>query len=174
MFQTSSPSASASASASASTSARPLPPPTGARLERCPPVLRRQRPEHHTSVGGANWRAHLSHWIDSAWPSLLTGSRQADASKGVLGATPLARVRADFSASLIDINTASALKVQRRIALAPSLHELWHVRSEVFDLVSHQLDQSEAERRLSRLNRHFPSRAARPARAAFGRPTWVA
>ena len=140
--------------------------PARSRLAVCPPAARRPlkkaKPEPHTHTPththGANWRQQLGHWIDSAWPSLLGTTRQADSSKLVLGAAPLARVRADFATSLIDIDTLPASHAQLRIARAPSLHELWHVRAEVFDLVSRHHDQAEAERRLARLNRHFPTR----------------
>ena len=142
--------------------------PARSRLAVCPPAARRPHkmtkphpptPAHtHTHTHGANWRQQLGYWIDSAWPSLLGATRQADSSKLVLGAAPLARVRADFATSLIDIDTLPASDAQQRIARAPSLHELWHVRAQVFDLVSRHHDQAEAERRLARLNRHFPTR----------------
>ena len=138
--------------------------PARSRLAVCPPAARRQRkktnlrPPTHTPTRSAHWRQQLGHWIDSAWPSLLGATRQADSSKLVLGAAPLARVRADFATSLIDIDTLPASHAQLRIARAASLHELWHVRAEVFDLVSRHHDQAEAERRLARLNRHFPTR----------------
>ena len=46
-----------------------------------------------------------------------------------------------------------------RIAVTRSLHELWHLRGEVFDLVSLRHDQAEAERRLADLDRHFAKRS---------------
>ena len=45
--------------------------------------------------------------------------------------------------------------------VAKSMRELWHLRAEVFALVSLELSQLEADRRLAALNRHFPTRAPR-------------
>ena len=46
-------------------------------------------------------------------------------------------------------------------ALVGSLRELWHLRAEVFSLVSLQHSQHAADTRLAQLNRHFPSRSPR-------------
>ena len=43
---------------------------------------------------------------------------------------------------------------------ARSLRELWHLRSELFSLVSVHRGQHDAQARLNALNRHFPIRAA--------------
>ena len=42
---------------------------------------------------------------------------------------------------------------------------MWHLRSSLYGEVSMTLSQGEAERRLARLNRHFPTRAPRSALA---------
>lgn len=76
----------------------------------------------------------------------------------------LAAARLDFAEALDDVRTRASIEAQSRIALTRSLHELWHFREEVFSLVSRRHDQSEAARRLARLNRHFD---ARPGRSAF-------
>ena len=132
-----------------------------ARLEVYPPALR--RPSIATEC--ASWREHLGRWIETAWPGSLMATRQADSSKVRAGAAPLASVRHEFARSLSDIRTQQAGATLNRIRLARSLHELWHLRPEVFNLVSRHDDQAEADRRLALLNRHFPTRAPR---SAFG------
>ena len=47
----------------------------------------------------------------------------------------LAAARLDFDEALGDIRTPAAINVRSRIAVARSLHELWHFREEVFSLV---------------------------------------
>jgi len=49
--------------------------------------------------------------------------------------------------------------VLERIASTRSLHELWHLRGEVFDLVSLRHDQATAKRCLQELDRHFAKRS---------------
>lgn len=138
-----------------------------ARVEVCPPATRR-------APGGAAdepWRERLGGWIDAAWPGLLAATRQADASKKSTGRLPLAGVRREFSRNLGDIRSAPASAARNRIELARSLHELWHLRPEVFNLIAQHHDQAEAARRLARLNRHFPTRAPRSGFAALGATT---
>ena len=61
----------------------------------------------------------------------------------------LAAARLDFADALYDVHTVAAGAALDRIAVTRSLHELWHLRGEVFDLVSLRHDQAEAERRLA-------------------------
>ena len=70
-------------------------------------------------------------------------------------------VRQEFLAALKDVPLAQALRLSERIANARSLRELWHLRTEVFNVVAMQHSQREAELRLSGLNRHFPTRMPR-------------
>ena len=139
------------ASASAS-ELRTLP----ARIEVCPPASKQI-----SSAEDNSWREHLGRWIDTAWPGLLASTRAADSSKRMLGPVPLEGVRHEFTQSLVDIRTAPARAMLYRIDEVRSLHELWHLRPEVFNLVSRHHDQAEAASRLARLNRHFPTRAPR-------------
>lgn len=79
-------------------------------------------------------------------------------------APPLARlpaVRADFVRCLLDVELPGADSAVQRIHQTRSLRELWHLRAEVYRLVGLQFSQAEAEERLARLNRHFPTRAPR-------------
>ena len=95
-------------------------------------------------------------WLDSFWSS--TGA------SGVLdrvSLTSMRRVGPEFLESIEDIPGHRTLEVRRRILAARSLQDLWHLRSEIFALVSHAHDQAEAQQRLTRLNRHFPTRSAR-------------
>ena len=68
---------------------------------------------------------------------------------------------ARFCRSALDVRTAGAAEALDRIAVARSLHELWHLREEVFSRIARHHDQAEAERRLAALDRHFPRRDAR-------------
>ena len=127
------------------------------RVEVCPPASGRVA----RLPFSASWRERLGHWIDTAWPSLLAATRQADSSKVIAGAVPFEGVRYEFARSLSDIRTEQARDAVNRICGARSLHELWHLRLEVFNHVARQHDQAEATRRLALLNRHFPTRAPR-------------
>lgn len=84
----------------------------------------------------------------------------ADASRPA--APPLNRlpaVRDEFVAALSDIASDEARSLRARIDQARSLRELWHLRADVYRAVGVAHRQSEAESRLARLNRHFPTRA---------------
>jgi hypothetical protein len=79
-------------------------------------------------------------------------------------APPLNRlpgVRDEFVCCLEDLPIAESEELIYRIGLARSLRELWHLRTEVYRLVAVHHNQVEAEARLSRLNRYFPTRAPR-------------
>ena len=75
----------------------------------------------------------------------------------------LRAIQREFTQALADIRTQEAGALLDRIGAARSLHELWHLRADVFNLVSRHRDQFEADRRLAQLNRHFPTRVASPA-----------
>ena len=68
-------------------------------------------------------------------------------------ALPAARL--DFADALFDVRSPAAYDLLSRIAVTRSLHELWHLREEVFSLVSCRHSQDEAASRLASLNRHF-------------------
>jgi len=70
-------------------------------------------------------------------------------------------VRVEFMRAVADVDGDDADNLRNRIALARSLRELWHVRTEVFRVVGLAYSQREAEGRLALLNRHFPARAPR-------------
>ena len=103
----------------------------------------------------------LRHAPDSFWQRLmfwLMAPAPQDA------APPLNRlpgVRRDFMAALADINAVDAERLRSRIGATRSLRDLWHLRADVYRVVGVNHRESEADTRLARLNRHFPTRAPR-------------
>lgn len=79
----------------------------------------------------------------------------------------LPAVKADFLACLNDVASVSCDALRSGIGSARSLRELWHLRAEVYNVVGRAHSEVEAERRLLRLNRHFPTRAPRPGAPVF-------
>ena len=71
-------------------------------------------------------------------------------------------VKSDFLACLNDVDSPSSDALRNAIGSSRSLRELWHLRAEVYNVVGRAHSEYEAERRLQRLNRHFPTRAPRP------------
>lgn len=89
------------------------------------------------------WLA-LWHWLrDSDEPELRAHNQ-------------LEHARRDFCAALADLDSAMAHDLLRRAEHARSLRELWHLRAELYSVVARHLSQSEADRRLGQVNRHFP------------------
>lgn len=79
-------------------------------------------------------------------------------------APPLNRlpgVRKEFLATVADISNEEADRLRWRVGEARSLRELWHVRADLYRVVSLCHSQTEAEQRLALLSRHFPARAPR-------------
>jgi hypothetical protein len=98
----------------------------------------------------------VKRWLVTGWPG--SGSTAAPLPDRSLA---LAAARQDFFAAAADLKLPAAAGLLDRIEFAKSMRELWHLRAEVFALVSLELDQIEADRRLTSLNRHFPTRAPR-------------
>jgi hypothetical protein len=113
----------------------------GWRAEVCPPSLR-QAPR-------SAWN-RLWFWL------MAPGPLQASPSLN-----RLPPVRQDFLDSLCGIEGEPASVLSSRIGQARSLRDLWHLRAELYNVVAVSHSQFEAERRLARLNRHFPTRAPR-------------
>lgn len=117
---------------------------TVARLEVCPP--RR------------GWQASLPTWrlaLKARWAALFgqpPGGNRAQAM--------LAEARLDFADALADLYAPQAERLHERIGKARSLRELWHLRAELFRLISLHRGQQDAQARMDALNRHFPVRAA--------------
>jgi hypothetical protein len=127
------------------------PPTRGARLEICPPRARRSR----------SWLAIVGDWLRAGWPGQAASAAAPRPGRAVPGASPLADVRREFIEAVDDIRGTDIDALLDQIHFARSLHELWHLRAELFSLVSLHHSQAEADERLAWLNRHFPTRAPR-------------
>ncbi|MDH4392000.1 MAG: hypothetical protein QE285_11345 [Aquabacterium sp.] len=107
-----------------------------------------------------SWRGRLQRWtsrlLHQAAPWLPEQARPVNR---------LAVVKREFRDSLCDLDRVHTQPLIERIERARSLREMWHLRSSLYGEVSLALSQGEAERRLARLNRHFPTRAPRSALA---------
>ena len=104
------------------------------------------------------WSSRLSDWLGvSGWRVSRVDFASSFGQRGRLDA--LAAARLDFADALFDVHTVAVGAALDRIAATRSLHELWHLRGEVFDLVSLRHDQGEAQRRLTELDRHFAKRS---------------
>ncbi|WP_231384675.1 hypothetical protein [Rubrivivax gelatinosus] len=76
-------------------------------------------------------------------------------------APPLSQLpvaRQEFVDSLLDLQGSDVHQLSERIQQARTLRELWHLRADLYRVVALHRSQSEAERRLARLNGHFPKR----------------
>jgi hypothetical protein len=90
------------------------------------------------------WKA-LWHWLcDSDEPDLNR-------------ATALESARREFGEALSELHGDDACDLLRRGISARSLRELWHLRAELYSVVSRHRNQTEADRRLALVNRHFPT-----------------
>jgi len=105
----------------------------------------------------------LRHAPASLWQRLLCWLMAPTAETSAPPLNRLPGVRADFVKCLVDLPSTDAKSLIDRIGLARSLRELWHLRAEVYRLVGICHSQFEAEQRVARLNRHFPTRAPRSA-----------
>ncbi len=76
--------------------------------------------------------------------------------------------RCEFIDALDDIPGPAADEAITRIYAAASMHDLWHLRLDVFNLVACRHDQAKANHRLLQLNRHFPTRSMRSGFGALG------
>jgi hypothetical protein len=114
------------------------------RLQVCPPAL---RSSSHA------WPQRLLRWLRKPAPLQATLLEPVPAR--------VLRVRDEFSQQMADLRGHEADLLRDAIGCARSLRELWHLRPTVYHLVSLHHSQDEAERRLARLNRHFPTRAPR-------------
>jgi hypothetical protein len=119
------------------------------RIEVCPPEL---------WPSSLSWRGRMKRFSDrlaqQVAPWLPEPARPVNR---------LALVKREFQDSLSDVPGEPAHDLFERIERARSLREMWHLRSSLYGEVAMALDQGEAERRLARLNRHFPTRAPRSA-----------
>jgi hypothetical protein len=126
-----------------------------------------QRPRYRDSLASRiGWRAEvcppsLRQAPRSAWNRLCCWLLAPGPLQASPGQHRLPPVRQDFLDSLDDIRNEAACTLCMRIGQSRTLRELWHLRAELYRVVALSHSQHEAERRLARLNRHFPTRAPR-------------
>lgn len=135
------------------------------RIESCPPAA-----YGHSQSLPDRMLNRLLDWLADSFGRTGRPLRRETASNESLppsGITPLSMVRLEFSCALDDIPTRTADELDIRIGRARSLRELWHLRADVFNVVSCHSNQTEAHERLSRLNRHFPARAPKSGFGGF-------
>jgi hypothetical protein len=125
----------------------------------CPPLF---------TPRGSQLRAALTRWLRRGGLNDLRGSRFDAALFGDPARLPLSKVRAEFVATLADLAGGPSLQLRERIERACSMHELWHLRVDVFRLVALHHDQAEADDRLAWLNRYFPTRSPRSGFGSLG------
>jgi hypothetical protein len=117
------------------------------RVEVCPPEL---------FPSSVSWQGRMQRFtqrmLQHAAPWLPAPARPVNR---------LAVAKQEFLDSVSDLGTEPARQLLERIERARSLREMWHLRSPLYGEVAMALSQAEAERRLARLNRHFPTRAPR-------------
>ena len=136
-----------------------IPPFGPLRTEICPPVPTVARTD--------GWRHGLREWLSTGWPVSTQAGSLGELQMPVQTGTPLSLVRREFVDALKDIRTQQAGDLLARIRAARSLRDLWHLRTEIYNLVAMHRDEAEAGFRLARLNRFFPQRANRAAGAAL-------
>lgn len=148
---------------SAASASHPEPTPSGpdsTRFEVCPPSL---FPEDDSAP-----RSRFGPW----WPSLhqlrdwlASGGLQAPAEPAQAtpqgGAEPpsVRAARQAFVAALADLPAERAGGLAARAHTAGTLRELWHLRNELFTVVSITHCEQVAQDRIATLNRFFPVRA---------------
>ena len=133
-----------------------VPPPAAsrpARPEICPPQ-RQHAPQH--------WLGRVKNWLVTGWPGTSTPASIPPERSLALTAACQGFLRRRGRSEL-----PAAAALLDRIEYAKSMRELWHLRAEVFALVSLG-SASSGSRPAPRvtLNRHFPTRAPRSASSA--------
>ena len=133
------------------------------RLEVCPPSLFGDDDLPGRSRFGAWWPSlnGLRDWLATGW--LPSTQAEPMSRTDPLGATgDASRVRAArlaFTTALQDIDSDAAHDLAGRAREAATLRELWHLRNELFTLVSIHHCERVGHARLAGLNRFFPVRS---------------
>jgi hypothetical protein len=121
-----------------------------------------------------SWHERLMNWL----ADYGAGSQDADELEYPAPCpekeAALAEARLAFRAALHDVKSDAAGVCCDHIRAARSLHDLWHLRSQVFSLVSRQHSQDEADRRLAQVDHHFPDRSERSGKRAGAAQTMPA
>jgi hypothetical protein len=99
-----------------------------------------------------------------AWRSWLTGFWywlwDLDDVPQPAPSTGLSRIKAEFNSAIWDLQSSRATQVRGMVEQARSLRELWHLRAEVFKVISVHRGQMEAQTRVDVLDSHFPVRSS--------------
>lgn len=116
------------------------------RVEATPPALfTRQRPA---------WKATLIDFWCWLWD-------MDDMPREPVAVTGLAKVKTEFNGALWDMQSLQANAVRDQVEQARSLRELWHLRAQVFKVISVHRGQIEAQVRLAGIDAHFPVKSSR-------------
>jgi hypothetical protein len=141
-------------------------------LHRLLPQWMSSRSGHRDSGAPSSLMTRVEVCPPALWPSSLTLwgrakrwlSRSPWAPQSQRPVNRLAVVKGEFRRDLADLRSEAAAQLGERIERARSLREMWHLRSVLYGLLATELNQAEAERRMGRLNRHFPMRAPKASR----------
>jgi hypothetical protein len=113
----------------------------------------------------STWRA----WVSNAWAWLWD---LEEVPRRAAPTTGLGKARTEFHSAIWDLQSLKANQLREQVTNARSLRELWHLRADVFKLISMHRGQAEAQLRLDVLNGHFPVRPSQ--RAGSGRNSKIA
>lgn len=116
-------------------------------------------PGTHTHLGVSP--PSLRQAPESAWRRILFWLLAPAPAEAAPPTNRVPAVRVEFMRAVADVDGDDADNLRNRIAMARSLRELWHLRTDVFRVIGLAYSQREAEGRLALLNRHFPARAPR-------------
>jgi hypothetical protein len=117
----------------------------------CPPEAPRTR-----------WLAAARAWLtQGCWPAVETSPWQPPQADRRHTTLAIPQIKQEFADSVCDLATPQGADLLDRIHFARSMHELWHLRADIYSLVAVHHSQEEAEERLTWLNRHFPTRSPR-------------
>lgn len=109
----------------------------------------------------SRWRGGLRDWLNTGWgvstPTPLDALPSRASARQTVPSS-IAALRLAFTEALDDIDSEAAQTVRERIVCARSPRELWHLRTAVYTLIATQHSESQAQRRMATLNRHFPLR----------------
>ncbi|WP_152606328.1 hypothetical protein [Aquabacterium sp. NJ1] len=86
-------------------------------------------------------------------------------------ATGLRKVKSEFNSAMWDLQSMRANQVRSLVEQARSLRELWHLRADVFRVISVHRGQIEAQLRLDALDSHFPVRSSNREEQRHGKVT---
>jgi hypothetical protein len=96
-------------------------------------------------------------WLRQGWAWLWD---MEDLPRKPAPTTGLAQARTEFHSAIWDLQSLKANQLREQIGAARSLRELWHLRADVFKLISVHRGQAEAQSRIDVLDSHFPVRAS--------------